>query len=150
MLFHFPPNLSNHQHVGGEEAKRLWMMFVRWRRDSGQLLWKEMKIQGSWLAFRMKMKKWVLFSIGLVFCSSFGLTIHSWKTFASKANVNYHNEKQTDIWQSRWQCLLNFNEVHIWWKHCKSLKNRLFLYRQFSPQDTLKVNYNIKVNANVP
>ena len=36
--------------------------------DSGQLLWKEMKIQGSGLAFRMKMKKErVIINIGLAF-----------------------------------------------------------------------------------
>ena len=102
--------------------------------DSGQLLWKEMKIQGSGLAFRMKMKNESFSTLALFFCSSCGLTIHSWKTFASKSNVNYHNEKQTDIWQSKWQCLLNFNEEHIWWKHCKSLKkkNRLFHYPTIS------------------
>ena len=104
--------------------------------DSGQLLWKEMKIQGSGLAFRMKMKNESFSTLALFFCSSCGLTIHSWETFASKANVNYHNEKQTDIWQSKWQCLLNFNEEHIWWKHCKSLKKKIgyFIIRQYQGQ----------------
>ena len=33
-----------------------------------------------------------------IFAEISRLTIQSWKTFARKSNVNYHNEQQIDIW----------------------------------------------------
>ena len=43
-----------------------------------------------------------------IFADISGLTIHGWKTFARKSNVNYHNEQQIDIWLKFEDAIFNF------------------------------------------
>ena len=71
------------------------------------------------------------------------LTIHGWKTFARKSNVNYHNEQQIDIWLKFEVAIFNFikdtfgdDDLDIWKSTCvsafreilQSLQCKIFQY----------------------